>query len=107
MPGWSNAVHAIAQFVVYYVAVLWSMGLFLLGVALITMRYRYWLPLILSAGLSWCIAGVYLMTWLRTRQASSSGPTTLDLRWFLLVSAGCGLLFILRAYYQWREADIA
>lgn len=95
------------QFVAGYVAVLWSMGIFLFGVALITMRFRYWLQLILSAGLGWCIAGVYLTTWLRIRHAPSSGPTTLDLGWFLLVSTGCGLLFIGRAYYQWRDADIA
>jgi hypothetical protein len=103
----ADAVQEGVQFIVCYVAVLWSMAAFMLGVALLTMRFRYWLPLVLSAGLAWCFAGFFFMVLMLNHHGSSRGPTAMDLCVFPIITTGCGLFLTWCAYHRWREADIA
>ncbi len=83
-----------------YLALLWGMACFLYGIALVTLRFRYWIPLIFTLGIAWCIAFVVAAVNMQPT------PREVNVLVFPATSALLGLLLTWIAYRRWLETDL-
>lgn len=89
-----------------YLTVLWGMAVWLYGVALVTLRLRYWIPLIVTLGIVWSLGTWSIFIWRASTVHHTPMTLATPFEWSLF-SAAAGLLLAWSAYRRWLEMDWA
>jgi hypothetical protein len=85
-------------------SIVWSISLFLYGLALATIRFRLWLLIIAIGGLVWSI-GLLVLT-VRTAIYFSIRHDLVPVVAFVVISTAVGLLLVVLTHRRWVAADL-
>ncbi len=109
VPPFSDVETSRVQFLVGYLAILWSMAALVYGVAVLTIRWRFWIPTVAAVGLAWFLGVSLLLAYSADEifhttgwQIDGLGFSTL----FAALSAPCGLLLARTAFHRLVAADV-
>lgn len=94
------------HFFIAYYSVLWSMALFLYGLAVATMRLRLWLLVVAIGGMAWLI-GVWLLVITIALEFRHQPSTPATVYACSLVSAVTGLSLAWITFRRWHDLDVA
>jgi hypothetical protein len=87
-----------------FYSILWSISLFLYGLALATIRFRLWLLIIAIGGLVWFI-GLFFLT-VRIALYFSIRHDLVPIVAFVVISTAIGLLLVVLTHRRWVAADL-
>jgi hypothetical protein len=97
------------RFMAGHLAMLWAMALFVYGIALTTMRMRFWLPMIAVTTFAWLIGTWGLFAWViehwRPININRDDPLYVILV-FAMFSAYVGVVVAYLAYRRWLRTDV-
>jgi hypothetical protein len=97
------------RFIAGQLAVLWSIALFVYGVALSTIRFRFWLPMIVVITFAWLIGIWWLFVWVieHWRPVNMNRIDSLYVALvFAMFSAYAGACLAFLAYRRWLRMDL-
>jgi hypothetical protein len=98
-----------------HLAVLWSIAILLYGIGLVTLRFRYWVPILISYFLASVVAIMIslgmLINWFERWFRDSTGIShqivgVILLMFALAAPASMGLLLAWRTYRRWLDMDL-
>ncbi len=89
-----------------YLVVLWVIAIWLYGISLVTLRFRYWIPLIVISGAGWVLGSIVLFEWAHSQFRQAFPSPVNPFEWAFL-TAVVGLLLAWFAYRRSLEADLA
>jgi hypothetical protein len=105
VPPFRN-VEARGPFVLGYVLVIWSMACLVYGVATVTIRWRFWIPVVAAAGVVWCFGLFFALAIIGNE--FRHGPVRANMpAAFAVLSFAAGLLLARVGYRRLVAADVA